>query len=107
MFGSSAPESGVKVSVRFTVTSTGYVALNVTEAVDCVAGFAVDGKPAMLTAGAAGRATVRFNVSLAFSPVLSVTFTVIGDVPNADAVPLSVPVGLMATPAGNPVALHV
>src|SRR5580700_7163081 len=107
MFGSSAPESGVKVSVRFTVTSTGYAALNVTEAVDCVAGFAVVGKPVILTAGAAGNATVRFNVSLAVSPPLSVTFTVIGDVPNAVGVPLSVPVELIVTPAGNPVAVHV
>ena len=106
MFGSSAPESGAKVSVRFTVTSTGYAALNVTEAVDCVAGFAVDGKPAMLTAGAAGRATVRFNVSLAVSPPLSVTVTVIGDEPNAASVPLNVPVALRVTPAGKPEALH-
>ena len=107
MFGSSAPASGVKVSVRFTVTSTGYVALNVTVAVDCVAGFAVDGKPVILRAGAAGKATVRFNVSLVVSPALSVTITVIDDVPNAVGVPLSVPVELIPTPAGNPVAFHV
>jgi len=107
MFGSSAPESGAKVSVRFTVTSTGYAALNVTEAVDCVAGFAVAGKPLIVTAGAAGRATVKFNVSLAVNPLLSVTFTVIDDVPNAAGVPLNVPVALRVTPAGNPVALHV
>jgi hypothetical protein len=81
--------------------------LNVTEAEDCVPGFAVDGKPVILTAGAAGRATVRFNVSLAVSPALSVTFTVIGDVPTAAGVPLNVPVELIVTPAGNPVAPHV
>src|ERR1700722_20104224 len=69
MFGSSAPETGAKVSVRFTVTSTGYAAPNVTEAVDCVPGFAVAGKPVIVKAGAAGKATVRFNVSLAVSPV--------------------------------------
>ena len=107
MFGSSAPESGAKVSVRFTVTSTGYAALNVTVAVDCVAGFAVAGKPVMLKVGAGGKATVRFNVSLVVSPPLSVTVTVIDELPNAVGVPLSVPVELIVTPGGNPVAFHV
>ena len=103
MFGSSAPESGAKVSVRFTVPSTGYAALNVSEAVDCVAGFAVAGKPVIVRAGAAGRATVRFNVSLAVSPLLSMTFTVIDEVPTAVGVPLNVPVALRVKPEGNPV----
>ena len=107
MFGSSAPESGAKVSVKFTVTSTGYVALKVTVAVDCVAGFAVAGKPVRVTEGAAGKFTVRFNVSVACSPLLSVTFTVIDEVPRAVGVPLNVPVEVMVTPAGNPVAVHV
>jgi hypothetical protein len=107
MFGSSAPETGAKVSVRFTVTSTGYVALNVTVAVDCVAGFAVAGKPVIVRVGAAGKAIVRFNVSLVVSPPLSLTVTVIDDVPNAVGVPLSVPVELIVIPDGNPVAFHI
>ena len=77
------------------------------EAVDCVAGFAVAGKPVRVTLGGGGRATVRFNVSLVFTPPLSATFTVIDDVPTAVGVPLNVPVELMVTPAGNPVAVHV
>src|ERR1700683_3939819 len=100
MFGSSAPESGVKVSVRFTVTSTGYAALKVAVVVDCAAGFAVDGKPLKVRPGAAGRLVVRFNISVAFIPLLSVTVTVIDVVPGEVGVPLNVPVELRVRPAG-------
>jgi hypothetical protein len=60
-----------------------------------------------VTLGAAGRATVRFTVSPADSPLTSATFTVIDDVPTAVGVPLNVPVELRVTPEGSPVAVHV
>jgi hypothetical protein len=75
--------------------------------VDCVAGLTVDGKPVKVTLGAAGRVTVRVNVSLADSPLTSATFTVIDGAPTAVGVPLNVPVELMVTPPGNPEAVHV
>ena len=97
----------MKVSVRVTVTSTGYVALSVTDVVDCVPAVAVAGKPVKLRAGAAGKTTVSVNVSVAVSPSLSVTLMVIDEVVSAAGVPLKVPVELMVTPVGNPVAAHV
>lgn len=107
MFGSSAPDIGVKVSVRFIVTSTGYDTVNVTGVVDCVAGFAVGGNPVKTRAGATGNTADRVTVSLAFNPLLSVTVTVIAESPSAVGVPPNVPVELIVTPAGNPVAVHV
>ena len=107
MFGSSAPESGVKVSVRFSVTASGYATLNVTVAVDCVAGFAVLGRPVRVTVGVGGRVTVRLNVLVALSPLLSITLTEIENVPGALGRPLKVPAEVMVMPAGNPAAVHV
>lgn len=65
------------------------------------------GRPVKVKFGADGSATVRLTVSVAVSPLASATFTVIDVVPTAVGVPLNVPVELMVTPAGNPVAVHV
>jgi len=57
--GSSPPESGVKVSVRFTVTATGNADPSPICNVDCVAGLPVDGNPEIVTVESDGSAMVR------------------------------------------------
>lgn len=106
---SSGPVSAANVSVRVTVTSTGYAVASPTPTCGWLEGFGLElaGKPVILVVGVVGSETVSEKFCVVVLPVLSVTVTDTCEVPGAPGVPANDPVGDNVTPVGKPVAAKV
>src|SRR5947208_7367336 len=105
--GSSPPVSGVNVSVRVTMTSTGKIVPRATVSRGCCSGFEAAVMPAKFNGGVGGSAITMLNVLLALVPALSRTVTVKLDVPGAVGAPDIAPEDDIVRPLGSPLALQV
>src|SRR5579863_1068404 len=99
--GSSAPESGAKVRVRATVTSTGYTLSIPIVSVDCDPGLEVGGSPLRASVGAGGSVTLTVTCWLRLLPALSFTVSVNVVEPGVVGVPESPPPEDTLRPGGN------
>ena len=107
MAGSSGPASAANARVAVTFTSMGYGELNPICRFCCTPGLALAGSPVTFTAGALGSATVTVKLRLEVTSALSLTVTVMLDVPAVVGVPEKTPPVERLTPGGSPVAVHV
>ena len=105
--GSSAPLSGVKVSVSVTTTSTGNVLPSETPTRSCCSAPALAEMPPKFNGGVAGSTKLTRKVLRCARAALSFTVTTMVAAPGAVGVPVIAPAAEMLRPSGSPVAEKV